>query len=136
MRKLLLFIIALAGINCQSNPNTNEDQMIERVSKTAWDAINTLIPEVKQSYEDLLQNKITVNDFKETASSLLQVYSFFFSKLGDQTWINKYTELAKFVSSHNKSESVSEMEQVYTEIEKINKEWLESFPTLESASNI
>ena len=135
MKRLLLLCISLTvGISCQSNKDKN--QIIEKVYSTAWDTISNLIPEVKQSYEALIKDKITVNDFKESASALLQSYSFFFSKLKDQAWIDKYTELAKFVSSHNKSESVSAMKQVYTRIEKLNKEWQESFPTSESASNL
>ncbi|MCZ0933278.1 MAG: hypothetical protein OXJ52_09025 [Oligoflexia bacterium] len=135
MKKLsLLFIcVGLAGMSCQSNtnPQSNEDQVTKRRLLGSWETIHTLIPEVKQSYNNLITKKITINDFKENSSALLQAYSFFFFSLKDKVFMDKHTKLVQFVSSHNQSESIEAMKQVYAKIEKLNKEWQASFPTKE-----
>ena len=77
MKKMffLSILMGLTTIACQNNTNTN-DRLIG-----SWTTIQQLIPEYTHSIDKLETDDITVDEFKETSSALLQAYSFFFASL-------------------------------------------------------
>lgn len=124
------FAVLLFGIiSCENKKNIEPNNELIR----AWQITHEIIPEFRTAILDLDEDIITVEEFKEIYSDLLESYRLFFDLLERNARFKRlYNNMLIAVSNYQYSDDKIDMQRIYSEIDKFNTEWTNTYYDEES----